>query len=104
MIMLCIPSLPECKDGSEYYYRLATQFKGVKDLVFAEMNIALNDPPPGTPVRPFPMFLFSSQGSDDVIQVTPQPKDEADLAFFLKYKQNIKPLRSKVKSRGKNEL
>ena len=51
------------------------------------MNIALNDPPPGTPVRPFPMFLFSSQGSDDIIQVTPQPNDEADLAFFLKYKQ-----------------
>lgn len=100
MILLCIPSLPECREAAEYYLKLATQFKGVKDLVFAEMNVALNDPPLGTTVDPLPVFLFSARGSEEILPVTPSPKDEADLAFFLKWKQNIKPLRAK----GKTEL
>ena len=37
-----------------------------------------------------------------MFEVTPTPQDEADLAFFLKWKQNIKPLEgSKVKEGGK---
>ena len=76
---------------------LATQFKGVKNLFFSEMNVALNDPPVGTSISSLPTFLFSPSGSKEISPVTPQPKDEADLAFFLKYKQNIKPLRPKVK-------
>ena len=102
--MLCISSVPECKEASQYYHTLAAQFRGIKDLVFAEMNIALNDPPLGTPVKPLPAFLFSPRGSEEISQVTPQPKDDADLAFFLKWKQNIKPLRSKIKKGGKEEL
>ena len=99
MVMLCIPSLPDCKQASEYYTKLATQFKGVKNLIFSEMNVALNDPPLGTAIDSLPTFLFSPRGSREVSPVTPQPKDEADLAFFLKWKQNIKPLGAKVKSK-----
>jgi hypothetical protein len=103
MVMLCIPSLPDCKQASEYYLKLATQFKRVKNLVFSEMNVALNDPPVGTAIDTLPTFLFSPRGSQEISPVTPQPKDEADLAFFLKWKQNIKPQGTKVKKR-KEEL
>lgn len=69
-----------------------------------EMNLGLNDPPPGTNVEALPTFLFSSQGSEEVISETPQPKDDADLAFFLKCKQNIKPLQKpKKKKSGRGE-
>ena len=97
MVLLCIPSLPDCKKASDYYPKLASQFKAVKDLTFAEMNVALNDPPVGTKVDSLPTFLFSPKGSEEILEVTPQPKDEADLAFFLKWKQDIKPQGSKFK-------
>ena len=100
MVLLCIPTLPDCQEAAQFYPKLATQFKGVKDLVFTEMNVALNDPPLGTSVDSLPVFLFSPRGSDEILPVTPQPKDEADLAFFLKWKQNIKPL---VKKGGKGQ-
>lgn len=100
MVLLCVPSLPDCKKASDYYLKLATQFKGIKNLVFTEMNVALNDPPVGTSVDSLPTFLFSPRGSEEILPVTPQPKDEADLAFFLKWKQNIKPQGSKVKKGG----
>ena len=103
MVLLCVPALPECREASEYFLKLATQFRGVTDLVFAEMNVALNDPPLGTSVDPLPSFLFSARGSEEIFPVSPLPKDEADLAFFLKWKQNIKPQRSKGKT-GKDEL
>ena len=98
--MLCQPDLPDCREAAEYYPKLASDFKGVKNLVFMEMNLALNDPPPGTNVEALPTFLFSSQGSEEVISETPQPKDDADLAFFLKWKQNIKPLQKPKKKKG----
>jgi protein disulfide isomerase len=97
VVMLCRPSLPDCREAAEFYKKLATQFRGVKNLVFTEMNVALNDPPVGTDISSLPSFLFSPRGSHDVAPVTPRPKDDADLAFFLKYKQNIKPLKSKKK-------
>lgn len=97
MVLLCSPHEPECTEAKEHYNKLATQFKGVKNLIFTEMNVALNDPPVGTDISSLPVFLFSPHGSRQITAVSPRPKDDADLAFFLKYKQNIKPLRSKVK-------
>ena len=96
MVKLCRPG-PDCREAEEFYKKLATQFQGVQDLVFSEMNVALNDPPVGTDTSSLPSFLFSPRGSSEITPVTPPPKDDADLTFFLKYKQNIKPLRSKVK-------
>ena len=102
MVLLCRPSLPECREAGEFYLKLATQFKGVQNLLFTEMNVALNDPPLWTDSSSLPSFLFSPRGSQLATPIAPPPKDDADLAFFLKYKQNIKPLRSKVKN--KDEL
>ena len=105
MVMLCSPAQPDCREARDFYQKLAKQFQGVKNLVFAEMNVALNDPPVATAISSLPSFLFSPRDSRQVTPVTPRPKDEADLAFFLKYKQNIKHLRSKVKKAGhKDEL
>ena len=103
MVLLCRPELSECREAEEFYQKLATQFQGVKDLVFSEMNLALNDPPVGTDTSSLPLFLFSPRGSTEISPVSPAPKDEADLAFFLKYTHHIKPLR-KTKGKKKDEL
>jgi protein disulfide isomerase len=99
MVLLCVLALPECREATEFYEKLARQFLGVPDLVFCEMNVALNDPPLGTDASSLPSFLFSPRGSEDVSPVTPRPKDDADLAFFLKHRQHIKPLRPKAKKK-----
>ena len=103
LVLLCVPDLPDCKRASGHLSKLASQFRGVGDLVLAEMNVALNDPPMGTRVDSLPAFFFSPKGSEEIFPVTPQPQDEADLAFFLKWKQNIKPVagsKGKRKRRG----
>lgn len=102
MVRLCIPTMPQCKESDEWYNKLAKQFKGVDSLLFGDMNVALNDPPPGTEIDSFPVFYFSAKGSRFMDPVTPPPKDDADLAFFLKYQQNIKPLRGIAKG-GKSK-
>ena len=102
LVLLCLPSLPACQTARHHLTQLATQFKGVTNLRIAAMNIDFNDPPPGTPVGDLPVFFFSPRGSGEMFEVTPTPQDEADLAFFLKWKQNIKPREgSKVKEGGK---
>ena len=93
MVRLCIPAIPECQQSVEWYNKVAKQFKGVKNLLFGDMNIALNDPPPGTQFDSLPVFYFSAKDSHFMDPVTPSPKDDADLAFFLKHKQSIKPLK-----------
>ncbi len=106
MVKLCIPSLPDCQKASEYFPKVAETFKGVKDLVFGEMNVALNDPPVVTKFESLPAFYFSAKGSGEMIPITPQPQDDADLTFFLKRKQNIMPIKTgkKKKARSKDEL
>ena len=94
MVKLCIPTLPDCQKAAEYYPKVAERFQGVKGLIFGEMNVALNDPPIGTKFDVLPAFFFSAKGSSEMSPVAPQPTDDADLVFFLKWKQSIKPLRS----------
>lgn len=104
MVKLCIPPLPDCQKASEWYPKVAEKYQGMKDVVFGEMNVALNDPPAGTKVESLPTFYFSPLGSTEMAMVTPQPTDDADLIFFLKWKQNLKPPKSKAKQKkGKGE-
>ena len=95
--LLCAPDLPDCKRASGHLSKLAGQFRGVGDLcmVLAEMNIAINDPSPmGTRVG---SLAFSPPRS--LRRFLPQPQDEADLVFFLKWKQNIKPVAGSMDKR-----
>ena len=82
---------------------VAEKYKGVKDLVFGEMNIALNDPPLGTKFDSLPAYYFSAKGSSEMVPVMPQPQDDADLVFFLKRKQNIKPLKTDKDTKRKKK-
>ena len=101
VVKLCIPSGVEaCVKAKEWYPKVAEKFRGVDDLVFAEMNVGLNDPPLGTDADNLPAFYFSARGSAEMVPVTPTPTDDADLQFYLKHRVQIKP----TKKAGKEEL
>eukprot|EP00731_Ephydatia_muelleri_P009083 Em0004g1421a len=100
VIKLCVPTGETCTKAKEWYPKVAEKFKGVGDLVFAEMNVALNDPPLGTNYDSLPVFYFSARGSTEMVPVTPTPADDADLQFYLKHTVHIKP----IKKAGKEEL
>ena len=65
------------------------------------MNAALNDPPVGTSYENLPAIFFSKLGSQEMEEVQPQPKDDADLVFYLKRRQNIKPVKASKKDSSK---
>ena len=100
VVKLCVPTGEACTKAKEWYPKVAEKFKGVGDLVFAEMNVALNDPPLGTAFESLPVFYFSARGSKEMVPVTPTPADDADLQFYLKHRVHIKP----TKKSGKEEL
>lgn len=95
MVKLCIPDNPDCKTAETYYEKTAARYEGSKEVIFTEMNLALNDLPAGiTTDGELPAFLFSLKDSQETIQVSPKPQDEADLVFFLKFRHQIRPTKT----------
>ena len=94
MVKLCVPDLPDCNKANEYYPKVAERYVGDSDMIFGEMNVAVNDPPTGTKFDSLPAFFFSKKDSTELIPVDPNPADDADILFFLKWRHQIKPTRS----------
>lgn len=94
MVKLCVPDLPDCVQANEYYPKVAERYIGDKEIIFGEMNVAVNDPPTGTKFDTLPAFFFSKKDSTEMIPVDPKPTDDSDLVFFLKWRHQIKPTRS----------
>ncbi len=85
LLKLCIPDAPQCRKANEYFAKVVARYEGSKEIVFGEMNMALNDVPPSVKLDgTLPSFLFARKGSKDIATVTPKPTDDADLVFFLK--------------------
>ena len=63
MVKLCVPDLPDCIQANEYYPKVAERYIGDKDIIFGEMNVAVNDPPTGTKFDTLPAFFFSKKDS-----------------------------------------
>ena len=106
MVKLCFPDNQDCKAAETYYEKAAARFEGSDEVVFTEMNLSLNDLPAGTTTdRELPAFLFSRKDSRDTVQVSPKPQDEADLVFFLKFRNQIRPTKTEqeVEQRVKNK-
>ena len=84
MVKLCLPDNQDCKTAEAYYEKMAARFEGSDEILFTEMNLALNDLPAGiTTDGELLAFLFSQKDSRETIQVSPKPQDEADLVFFF---------------------
>ena len=106
MVKLCLPDNQDCKTAEAYYEKTAARFEGSDEILFTEMNLALNDLPAGiTTDGELPAFLFSRKDSRETIQVSPKPQDEADLVFFLKFRHQIRPTKTEqeVDRRAKNK-
>ncbi len=85
LLKLCMPDAPQCKKANEYFAKVVARYEGSKEIVFGEMNMALNDVPPTVKIdSSLPSFLFARKGSKDIAAVSPKPTDDADLVFFLK--------------------
>lgn len=105
VIKLCIPSVPDCEKASEFFHKVAKDYKGMKDVVFGEMNVALNDPPIGTKLDTLPAFYFSPKGSSEMELLSPPPEDDTDLKFYLNRRYKIVPKAKKgKKTQSKDEL
>ncbi len=90
LIKLCMPDAPDCKKAGEYFPKVVARYEGMDEVVFGEMNMALNDVPPSIKMDGLlPSFLFARKGSKDIIHVAPKPTDDADLVFFLKVYDNL---------------
>ena len=95
MVKLCMADTPDCKTAETYYEKTAARYEGSSDIVFTEMNLALNDLPAGiTTDGELPAFLYSAKDSRETIQVSPKPQDENDLVFFLKFRHQIRPTKT----------
>jgi hypothetical protein len=106
MVKLCFPDNQDCKAAEAYYEKTAARFEGSDEIVFTEMNLALNDLPAGiTTDGELPAFLYSHKDSRETIQVSPKPQDEADLVFFLKFRHQIRPTKTEqeVDQRARNK-
>jgi hypothetical protein len=106
MVKLCFPDNQDCKAAEAYYEKTAARFEGSDEIVFMEMNLALNDLPAGiTTDGELPAFLYSRKDSRETIQVSPKPQDEADLVFFLKFRHQIRPTKTEqeVDQRARNK-
>ena len=105
MVKLCFPDNQDCRVAEAYYEKTAARFEGSDEIVFIEMNLALNNLPAGiTTDGELPALLFSRKDAYDTIQVSPKPQDEADLVFFLKFRHQIRPtkMEQEVDQRAKN--
>lgn len=91
LLKLCMADAQGCEDAEEHFEQVVIRYEGSTEVVFGEMNLALNDVPVGTTFDPeLPAYLFSAKGSDAVEQVSPKPTDENDIIFFLKYRNSIR--------------
>lgn len=92
LIKLCMEEAHKCEDAEKHFYQVVIRYEGSEELVFGEMNMALNDVPIGTVLDgELPIYLFCAKGSKDLIQISPAPADENDIIFFLKYRNSIRP-------------
>ena len=92
LLKLCMPEANGCQEAEEHFEQVVIRYEGSQEIVFGEMNMALNDVPVGTKLdSEFPAYLFSAKGSDAIEQVSPQPTDENDILFFLKYRNALRP-------------
>lgn len=92
LLKLCMPDANGCEEAEGHFNQVVVRFEGSQEVVFGEMNLALNDVPIGTQLdADLPAYLFSAKGSDEIVQVSPKPTDENDILFFLKYRNAIRP-------------
>ena len=92
LVKLCQDDAPKCNDAKKHLHEVVIRFEGSKEVIFGEINMAYNDLPVGTALEgEFPIYLFSAMGSKEITQVSPQPSDENDIIFFLKYRSSIRP-------------
>ena len=112
VLKLCMPEHPDCEKAKTFFPKVAARYEGMDEIVFGEMNLALNDVPQSVTIEgEFPVYLFTAQGSKDVIEVSPRPTDDADLIFFLKFRHSVRPTlterdierRAKDRKKKKNE-
>ena len=93
LLKLCMPDANGCEEAEGHLEQVVIRYEGSQEVVFGEMNLALNDVPIGTPLdADLPAYLFSAKGSEEIVQVTPKPTDENDILFFLKYRNGIRPM------------
>lgn len=92
LLKLCMPDANGCTEAEGHFEQVVIRYEGSQEVVFGEMNLALNDVPVGTKLdADLPAYLFSAKGSDEIAQVSPKPTDENDVLFFLKYRNSIRP-------------
>ncbi len=95
LIKLCMTGAQGCEDAVEHFHQVVIRYEGSEEVVFGEINMALNDLPRGVTLDDggdLPAYLFSARGEKaDVVQISPRPTDENDIIFFLKYRNSIRP-------------
>lgn len=93
LIKLCMEEAYKCDDAEKHFHQVVLRYEGSEEVVFGEMNMALNDVPVGTVVLDgeLPTYLFCAKGSKNLVQISPVPSDENDIIFFLKYQNSIRP-------------
>ncbi len=92
LIKLCMEDAPKCDDAKKHFHEVVIRYEGSEEVVFGEINTAYNDLPVGTKLDgELPIYLFSAKGTKEITQVSPQPTDENDIIFFLKYRSSIRP-------------
>lgn len=92
LLKLCMPEANGCQEAEGHFEQVVIRYEGSQEIVFGEINMALNDVPVGTELdADLPAYLFSTKDSDEIVQVSPKPADENDILFFLKYRNAIRP-------------
>lgn len=92
LIKLCMADAHKCEDAEKHFNKAAMRYEGSKEVVFGEMNLALNDVPVGTVLDgELPIYLFCAKGSKDPVPLSPSPTDENDIVFFLKHRNQLLP-------------
>lgn len=89
VVLFCIPSLPKCKEASEWFLTAAKKFyKKDKTIAFGDINVELNDVPlENFKFDDLPTLFFSPEGSKgetDLVRIDPLPEDEIDLLGWLR--------------------
>jgi protein disulfide-isomerase A4 len=96
VVLFCIPTLPKCKEASQWFSDAAKMFYKVdKNIVFGDINVELNDIPfEHFKFDDLPTLFFSpetSKGETDLIRIDPVPGDDSDLLYWLNNKAGIRP-------------
>lgn len=94
IVMMCIPSVADCRDAAEWFDTAARKFfKKDKTVVFGSINVELNDVSfDHFRFDDLPTFFYSpkgSKGETDLIKIDPVPKDDIDLFGWLRSKARI---------------